>query len=132
MAWTHFDYGSGANPYIAFDENEAQRVIRVHHRRGNYVRKIKDGFYYIDDMVVFKEDFKGYDFIATFQNNHHQDILILFTSEELNGEITRINGNDWFGMLGDEEGRARAKAFKKEQYLIKVLPTNTADENVPF
>lgn len=53
--FTHFSYTSGSNPYIAFTENEAKRIIRKYSGRkakenGIKIKQIKPGFYLIDDQ----------------------------------------------------------------------------------
>ena len=50
--WTYFTYSSGGNPYIAFTEEEARRVIRRWRRRKAGVRMIRPGFWHIDDKEV--------------------------------------------------------------------------------
>lgn len=118
MAYTHFEYESGANPYIAFNDKEAERVIRVHQRRGNPVTKLKENFYRIDDTFVFKRTGRDFDFIATFENNKDYAREITFTSETLNGERIYIDAHDWVGILADDTGRAMVKAFEKDEYYI--------------
>lgn len=48
--WYHFQFDSKANPYIAKTEGEAKRKIRAWKRKGYYVRKIREGFYYVEDF----------------------------------------------------------------------------------
>ena len=50
--WVLFHYTSGANPYIAFSEKEAERVIKRWERNGAKVEKVKDDFYVIDDKEI--------------------------------------------------------------------------------
>lgn len=50
--WTHFNYMSGGNPYIAINEKEAKRILRKYKRLGCNVTLIKPGFYLIDDKEV--------------------------------------------------------------------------------
>ena len=45
----HFEYSSGANPYIAKTETERDRVINRHKKAGELVKEIKPGFYVIED-----------------------------------------------------------------------------------
>lgn len=45
----HFEYSSGANPYIAKTEKERDRVINKHQKAGETVKEIKPGFYVISD-----------------------------------------------------------------------------------
>lgn len=52
--FTHFSYISGSNPYIAFTDNEAKRIIRKYSgkkakKNGITIKQIKPGFYLIDD-----------------------------------------------------------------------------------
>ena len=47
MAWTHFKYENGSNPYIAKTEKEAKRIINKYKNR---IEKIKDNFYYIKEI----------------------------------------------------------------------------------
>jgi hypothetical protein len=44
--WSHFTYKSGANPYIATNDKEANRIIRKYKDK---CKKVKDGYYEIDD-----------------------------------------------------------------------------------
>lgn len=37
----HFEYASGANPYIALNEKERDRIRRRHTRRGEKVTRIQ-------------------------------------------------------------------------------------------
>lgn len=53
--WTLFTYSSGANPYIAFTQAEARRVIRRWRKRGAVVRQLRPRFWCIDD----KEEWEG-------------------------------------------------------------------------
>lgn len=39
--WAVFEYESGANPYIAFNEKEARRVIRKWKKKGASVKHIE-------------------------------------------------------------------------------------------
>lgn len=48
--WYHFQFDSKANPYIAKTKEEADRKIRAWKRKGYYVRKIREGFYYVEDF----------------------------------------------------------------------------------
>ena len=48
--WYHFQFGSKANPYIAKTEDESKKFIRKMKRKGYYVRKIREGFYYVEDF----------------------------------------------------------------------------------
>lgn len=52
--WTQFRFKSGANPYIAKTEKEANRIIRKYGKKN--IKKIKDGFFEVDD--VKKESLK--------------------------------------------------------------------------
>ena len=47
--WYHFEFTSGANPYIAFTEENAKKVIRRMKRKGYAVELIVDGFYRVYD-----------------------------------------------------------------------------------
>lgn len=44
--YTHFKFTSGANPYIAKDEKEKNRMLKKY---GNKAKEIKPGFYKVDD-----------------------------------------------------------------------------------
>lgn len=51
--WYHFEYASGANPYIAKSAEEAQKVIRYNNQEGNVVEKLsQDGFYLVHDKGI--------------------------------------------------------------------------------
>lgn len=47
--WYHFQFESGANPYIAKTENEARKVIRKFQRKGCKVHQIIERFYIVSD-----------------------------------------------------------------------------------
>ena len=47
--FTHFEYTSGANPYISFSEDKAQQIIRKWKRRKIQVEKIGNNHYLIHD-----------------------------------------------------------------------------------
>ena len=47
--WYHFQFESGANPYIAKTENEARKVIRRWQRKGWKVHQIVGRYYVVDD-----------------------------------------------------------------------------------
>ena len=49
--WTHFEYAEG-NPYIAKTEKEVQRILKKY---GSKVKKIKDGYYFIDNSTMRNE-----------------------------------------------------------------------------
>ena len=44
--WTHFEFKSGSNPYIAKDEKEKNRILKKY---GDKAREVKPGFYEVDD-----------------------------------------------------------------------------------
>lgn len=46
--WVQFSFKSGANPYIAKTEKEANRIIKKYGKKN--IKKIKDGFFEIDDV----------------------------------------------------------------------------------
>lgn len=48
--WTHFSFKSGANPYIAKTEKEANRIIKKYGKKN--VKEMKPGFYEVDDKNV--------------------------------------------------------------------------------
>ena len=50
--WAHFTYSSGANPYIAFTQTESRRVIRRWRQRGAEVKRIRPGFWIINDKEI--------------------------------------------------------------------------------
>lgn len=47
--WTHFEFTSGANPYIAFIEEEAKELIRKYKQKGYLIEELSEGFYRIHD-----------------------------------------------------------------------------------
>lgn len=47
--WTHFNYMSGSNPYIAMNEKETKRILRKYKRLRIEVELIKPGFYLVHD-----------------------------------------------------------------------------------
>ena len=52
MSWTHFDYTSGANPYIAITDDKRDEVIRKWEERGVWIESIPnlnggDGLWYL-------------------------------------------------------------------------------------
>lgn len=55
--WAHFEYKSGANPYIAKTEKEKQRILKKYKDK---VKEVKPNFYKIDDMPEnIEEKFEG-------------------------------------------------------------------------
>ena len=50
ITWTHFEFTSGANPYIAFvKEEEAEELIRKYKQKGYLIEELSEGFYRIHD-----------------------------------------------------------------------------------
>ena len=47
--WYHFEFTSGANPYIAFTEEKAKEMIRKMKRKKYLVEEIVSGFYRVYD-----------------------------------------------------------------------------------
>lgn len=45
--WTHFEYTSGANPYIAKTEAERERIFMKYARLGIEIEKLPNGEFYI-------------------------------------------------------------------------------------
>lgn len=45
MRWQCIQYSDGSNPYICFTEKEFKRLKRKY---GEKIKKIKDGFWYVD------------------------------------------------------------------------------------
>lgn len=45
--WIHFQYKSGANPYIAKNQKEAKRIIKKYGK--DKIKELRKGFYEIDD-----------------------------------------------------------------------------------
>lgn len=50
----HFEYTSGANPYIVFDSRTAYKVIKRWNSVGVNVTKITDNMYRVDDKEYEK------------------------------------------------------------------------------
>lgn len=48
--WTHFNFESGCNPYIAKTEAETARVVRRFRGFGYDVQYLGNGFYFVDDV----------------------------------------------------------------------------------
>jgi hypothetical protein len=46
--YTHFEYKSGANPYIAMTDKETKRILKKYKGK---ITEIKPGFYVIDDCT---------------------------------------------------------------------------------
>ena len=57
--WYHFEFISGANPYIAFTKENAEENIRLWKSKGYQVVKIKEGYYKVYD----NEEKEGSDFL---------------------------------------------------------------------
>jgi hypothetical protein len=53
-SYTHFTYKSGANPYIAKTDAEVNKLLKKY---GNKAKKVKDGYYEIDDCDSGKDMF---------------------------------------------------------------------------
>lgn len=47
--WTHFEFTSGANPYIAFVKEEAEELIRKYKQKGYLIEELSEWFYRIHD-----------------------------------------------------------------------------------
>lgn len=47
--WYHFNFTSGANPYICVNYKDACRNIRFWKRKGYKVEKIQEGYYLVHD-----------------------------------------------------------------------------------
>jgi hypothetical protein len=53
--WTHFEFKSGSNPYIAKDEREKNRILKKY---GNKAKEIKPNYYMVDDSEGDRDFFK--------------------------------------------------------------------------
>jgi hypothetical protein len=53
--WTHFEFKSGSNPYIAKDEKEKNRILKKY---GDKAKEVKPGFYEVDDTSDSTDLFK--------------------------------------------------------------------------
>lgn len=108
--YTHFTYKSGANPYIAKTNKEAQRILNKYKGK---VKETKKGFYEIDDTkedtiaqgkAMFTNSQKNRNFCESFDNKTILDLTIfddnkIFekkfnTIEELDNYIREISGLD--------------------------------------
>lgn len=49
MGWTHFEFNSGANPYITMTDTAKKNMLRRLRRRNIQYVKIKPGFYRVYD-----------------------------------------------------------------------------------
>lgn len=49
MTWTHFEFASGSNPYIAMTEGAKKKILRRLRRLGWRYTEIKRGFYVVYD-----------------------------------------------------------------------------------
>lgn len=50
--WYHFEFTSGANPFIAFEEKTAKKNVKFWRKKGWSVEKIIDGFYRVYDKSL--------------------------------------------------------------------------------
>lgn len=48
-SWTHFEFESGANPYIAFTKKNAEKNMRLWRKKGWDIEEIKPNFYVVHD-----------------------------------------------------------------------------------
>lgn len=59
----HFEFSDGSNPYIAFTEKEAKRVIRKYRKKGCSVDEIGCGRYGTTFyLITISEPDRGYDY----------------------------------------------------------------------
>ena len=47
--WHHFEFTSGANPYIAFTDANAKENIKLWNSKGWRVEAVREGFYKVHD-----------------------------------------------------------------------------------
>ena len=52
IKYTHFQFTSGANPYITMTVEATKKFISQCKRNGFDLRLIQDGFYEVDDKVI--------------------------------------------------------------------------------
>lgn len=59
--WHHFEFTSGANPYIAFTDENAEANKKLWQSKGWRIEAVKEGFYKVHDEEsgMDKEDKKG-------------------------------------------------------------------------
>ena len=50
MKWTHFEFASGSNPYVAVTEDSKRKMLARLRRRGWRYVEIKPGFYKVYDI----------------------------------------------------------------------------------
>lgn len=54
--WYHFQFKSGANPYVCFNEKVMEAKIKYWKSKGFKVDKIEPGFYVVDDREAVYND----------------------------------------------------------------------------
>lgn len=67
-----------------------------------------------------KETGRGYDFIATVQNNTDSVLKFKF-DEDLGIDDFEIAPNDWVGLLADATGRETYRAIENEEYELEIV-----------
>lgn len=67
------------------------------------------------DFTV-KKTGRNYDFIAVIGNNGPQPVKIRFTGDYADLPEIEIPGNDWIGILADEEGAATLEALEADAW----------------
>lgn len=104
--YSHFEFTSGANPYIAKDEKEKNRIFKKY---GNKVKEIEPGFYKVDDSE--KDLFRVDESKQLNETKYGKDEL-----------WNQINNNEWaYNTLSNKVKTAVEKGLPKERivYIVR-------------
>ena len=95
--WTHFEYAEG-NPYIAKTEKEVQRILKKY---GSKVKKIKDGYYFIDNSTMRNESARK----RKPMRENHRNPLDEIPSSKM--RVIELDNGDYY-YLNYENGKLQA------------------------
>ena len=72
-----------------------------------------------NDIVKISETGRNYDFIAVVENKLDEEIQVIFDDEDLEPETLTIDGNDWCGILANNNGYFAVDKLRNGRFLAE-------------
>lgn len=75
---------------------------------------------YENELVKVIETGRNYDYIAVVENKHDNEIQVIFNDETFEPETLTIAGDNWCGILADNNGCFLLEELKNGRFLAEV------------
>ena len=72
-----------------------------------------------NELVKVIETENNYDFIAVVENKLDEEIQVIFDDEGLESETLTIDGNDWCGILANNNGYFAVEELRNGRFLAE-------------